>query len=919
MTMPESATDGTHPLIDEWFPVNAVDAAVKTTAGSGLSEKALFTWFASRPIAQARAAVMTALLPDDAETRADVELAIRNGDRRALDRVAAAVRERFGPNRPVVVDVFSGRGMIPLEAARIGAVAVGIDLSQVATLAGRLLADYPIRDWSSEPTLPFAPSTTADGVQSEAFAKENRLVADVRAAHAEVGRRVADRVGPFYPKNDSGEFPWGYLWSITMPCDSCRRRFPLVGSLVLRHPHDRNSDPGQSLHFVTSDRAWAVRILDGPPVMQPTYTSSDRGDGKKKKGKSARCLFCQHVHSLETVKAKGIAHQYEDELLVVADTRSDGRRVFRLPTVADTEALERVNLGEVEINGCPYLAVPDERIPAGNVHTLMASGYGYERFGELACSRQTLSFVETANVIRDLHREMIEAAVSPGYAGAIASYLASTLCRRIRCGTRGCRLRTEGDSTGKNRNTVRVGDLFVNECNINFQFDYFEAGPGEGAGTWSSVSTTGVRALEKIISEARGAPARLRHASATALPFRDGTVDAVVTDPPYYDMVEYADGSDLFHVWLKRILFDIEPDLFGPDTQQRDGLQNKDDEIIVRRVHEPGRVRHDKPFYEGMLAQAFTECKRVLRPDGHLVVVFGHSDPDAWRRLLGALHDAGFVVAAAWPARTESANTGVASIKVTVTIGCRVAPEGRRGATAAQVEREITNLIRSRVKQWDEWGLALSDQLMASYGPAMEVVGQYRSIERPDSTVPDLDHFLAVGRREVSEAHAFKVDELPLDTFDAQTRFAIFWLRAFARTTVNKGEAVFHAQSSELRIDDLRPSVLIEVNRGFALTLDEPPPVTERSPVIHVARAIAAAWPRGGTEAAAQVIAEAGLSPDDSHLWATVGELVRQLPQSDKVAMALIACQRNRRPIEIAARQTAHTGEQLTLESEASG
>ena len=52
--------------------------------------------------------------------------------------------------------MFSGRAIIPLEAARAGASAIGIDLSPVATLAGRLLADYPMRDWSSEPPLPFS-------------------------------------------------------------------------------------------------------------------------------------------------------------------------------------------------------------------------------------------------------------------------------------------------------------------------------------------------------------------------------------------------------------------------------------------------------------------------------------------------------------------------------------------------------------------------------------------------------------------------------------------------------------------------------------------------------------------------------------------------------------------------------------------
>jgi len=57
-------------LIDQWFPCPAVDEAVTTPAGSGRSEKALFTWFASRPIAQARAAVLTTLLPDNSRLRA---------------------------------------------------------------------------------------------------------------------------------------------------------------------------------------------------------------------------------------------------------------------------------------------------------------------------------------------------------------------------------------------------------------------------------------------------------------------------------------------------------------------------------------------------------------------------------------------------------------------------------------------------------------------------------------------------------------------------------------------------------------------------------------------------------------------------------------------------------------------------------
>ena len=54
---------------------------------------------------------------------------------------------------------------------------------------------------------------------------------------------MARAVEPYYPRNPDGAFPWGYLWGITIPCDreQCGRRFPLVGSLTLRHPYRRTN------------------------------------------------------------------------------------------------------------------------------------------------------------------------------------------------------------------------------------------------------------------------------------------------------------------------------------------------------------------------------------------------------------------------------------------------------------------------------------------------------------------------------------------------------------------------------------------------------------------------------------------------------------------------------------------------------
>src|SRR5436309_7472459 len=153
------------------------------------------------------------------------------------------IRAQFGGRSPIVLDMFSGRGIIPLEAARAGASAVGTDLSPVATLAGRLLGDYPMRDWSTEPPLPYAPpeGTGDDDEDEDAGAKarsgkrklvsadptfegldglsvEPRLLSDVRTVLAEVGRRVAAEVAHLYPGNPArgGQVPWAYLWAVTL-------------------------------------------------------------------------------------------------------------------------------------------------------------------------------------------------------------------------------------------------------------------------------------------------------------------------------------------------------------------------------------------------------------------------------------------------------------------------------------------------------------------------------------------------------------------------------------------------------------------------------------------------------------------------------------------------------------------------------
>src|SRR5256885_1839048 len=80
-----------------------------------------------------------------------------------------------------------------------------------------LLADFPLRDWRNEPTLPFA----SEGATSLALDTQGRLESDVGAVLHELGRRFIAAMEGFFPRNVAGAFPWGYVWAVSLPCQEC--------------------------------------------------------------------------------------------------------------------------------------------------------------------------------------------------------------------------------------------------------------------------------------------------------------------------------------------------------------------------------------------------------------------------------------------------------------------------------------------------------------------------------------------------------------------------------------------------------------------------------------------------------------------------------------------------------------------------
>ena len=234
-------------------------------------------------------------------------------------------------------------------------------------------------------------------------------------------------------------------------------------------------------------------------------------------------------------------------------------------------------------------------------------------------------------------------------------------------------------------------------------------------------------------------------------------------------------------------------------------------------------------------------------------------------------------------------------------MACRPAnpnrPEGRRTAVEAAVRREV----HGRMVLWTESGLAPTDMLMASAGPAMEIVGRYSRVLDVRGETVDIGLFLPIARQAVQEAEAIEIDQYPLETFDARTRFALWWVRLFGRQLAPKSELRWQALASSLDMAEVR-DLVPDAPKGcrFVEAKKCVNHVGPESSVIDVALRMAKAWP-DGLDAVAEVLASAGRGAEDAYLWAAISFLADRLPESDPDGIAWTGILRNRRNVGNAA------------------
>jgi putative DNA methylase len=167
------------------------------------------------------------------------------------------------------------------------------------------------------------------------------------------------------------------------------------------------------------------------------------------------------------------------------------------------------------------------------------------------------------------------------------------------------------------------------------------------------------------------------------------SVDAVVTDPPYWSNVMYSELADFFYVWLRLALRERYPE-FAPPSARRE------DEAVVNPEQDK-----EAGSYREILSAVFRECHRVLKDEGLLVFTFHHGTAEAWDALAEALREAGFAIQRVWPVYAEM-DVGVPiwgkeSVKFDAVLVCRKG--GAWGAIGAGMETEaLVNNVREEVR-----------------------------------------------------------------------------------------------------------------------------------------------------------------------------------------------------------------------------
>ena len=841
-------------LIEDFLPIEAIskEASREKSVRKG-HISTLHLWWARRPLVASRAAVYGALVPAsrfrpangpegkrDSLTRANAAKfvqwlcqypgslqAIAEAQKHILQAHAERLTKEAGKRvtvedivegrapRPKVLDMFAGGGAIPLEALRLGCEAYALDLNPVAHIIELCTLLYPQVYGKPDPNA--RGMTGSKNVRGDTT--WGGLAEEVRYWGNWVLKKVEADIGDLYPlipdpksKDTKGLrqtdlwqskeavslshlVPVAYLWTRTVRCKNptCGATVPLVRQTWLCKKKDRYV----ALRMVVSRKEKRVHFEVVESRKEKDLGFDPAGFSK---GGNATCPVCGTVADLDYVKGEGWQGRMGKQMMAIVCLRPEqpGKIYLSADDCAefwpdDTAIRQRIET----LCRRTKLTVPCEPIASlppdcrDNSLGITVRPYGLRTWKDLFTPRQMLCLLTFAATVREAQEAMRNAGLDIDRAKAVGTYLGilvdrladynSTLCRWL--------------------NTVEALASTFGRQALSMVWDFVELAPfGDSSGSPKGALDWIVGVAEALTGS--GLPSTVIRGSATVLPWSEGSFDAIITDPPYYDNIPYADISDFFYVWLKRTVGHLYPEHFATEVTP------KKQEAIADAVRHGGSKEKARAAYEQMMARSFAEANRVLKPGGQMVVVYAHKTTLGWSTLVDALRQAGFTVTEAWPLDTEMGSRlrgmDSAALASSIFLVARKREGTKTGSYEEEVRPELATIVRERVDSLWKMGITGADLVIAAVGAGLRAYTRFAHVEYANGEEVLSEKFLAEVESVVLETlleKIFGIADSGVAAVDGPSRFYVLWRYAYKAAEIEAGEAIVFTYGQNVELD----------------------------------------------------------------------------------------------------------------------